>query len=73
MPTRNGMRPVHPGEILREEFLMPSDLSADLLSIVKEEVAVTAETALLLSEIFGTTRDFWMNLQSDFEARISGC
>ena len=67
--------PVHPGEVLREEFLEPMGLSqvelADRLSIpfqrvnmiVREKRAVTPDTALRLSKLFGTTVDFWMNLQ----------
>jgi addiction module HigA family antidote len=67
--------PVHPGEILREEFLEPMGLSqvelADRLSIpfqrvnmiVREKRAVTPDTALRLSKLFGTTVGFWMNLQ----------
>jgi antitoxin HigA-1 len=67
--------PVHPGEVLREEFLGPMGLSqvelADRLSIpfqrvnmiVREKRAVTPDTALRLSKLFGTTVDFWMNLQ----------
>jgi len=73
IPTNR--RPVHPGEILREEFLEPMGLSqvqlADRLGIpfqrvnmiVREKRAVTPDTALRLSRLFGTTVDFWMNLQ----------
>jgi addiction module HigA family antidote len=67
--------PVHPGEVLREEFLEPMGLSqvelADRLGIpfqrvnmiVRERRAVTPDTALRLSRLFGNTVDFWMNLQ----------
>jgi addiction module HigA family antidote len=67
--------PVHPGEVLREEFLEPMNLSqvelAKLLDIpfqrvnmiVNEKRAVTPDTALRLSRLFGTTVDFWMNFQ----------
>lgn len=73
IPTNR--RPVHPGEVLREEFLAPMGLSqvelADRLGIpfqrvnmiVREKRAVTPDTALRLSRLFGTTVDFWMNLQ----------
>jgi addiction module HigA family antidote len=73
IPTNR--RPVHAGEILREEFLEPMGLSqvelADRLGIpfqrvnmiVREKRAVTPDTALRLSRLFGTTVDFWMNLQ----------
>jgi addiction module HigA family antidote len=73
IPTNRA--PVHPGEVLREEFLEPMRLSqveiAKLLDIpfqrvnmiVNEKRAVTPDTALRLSRLFGTTVDFWMNLQ----------
>ncbi len=66
----------HPGEILREEFMVPLGLSANALAtalrvpatrigeIIKESRAVTADTALRLSRYFGTTPQFWLNLQS---------
>ena len=72
----NGMRPINPGEILREEFMVPLGLSANALSkalhvpvtrvndIVRERRGVTADTALRLSCYFGTTAQFWINLQS---------
>ena len=66
----------HPGEILREEFLKPLDLSSNALAlalrvpanritaIVKGERAMTADTALRLARYFGTTAQFWMNAQA---------
>lgn len=75
----NGMRPIHPGEVLREEFLIPLGMSAHALAmglqvpaprindIVRERRAVTADTALRLSRFFGTTAEFWMGLQSDYD------
>lgn len=69
----------HPGEVLREEFMAPLDLSASALaraldvppnrvtSIISAERSVTADTAIRLSRYFGTTPQFWMNLQSDFD------
>jgi addiction module HigA family antidote len=66
----------HPGEILREDFLVPLDMSAHALAmalrvpatrvaaILKGERSVTADTALRLSRFFGTSPDFWMNLQA---------
>ena len=66
----------HPGEILKEEFLKPLGLSAHALSlalrvpanrigaILKGERSVTADTALRLSRFFGSTPEFWMNLQA---------
>lgn len=79
----NGMRPVHPGEVLREEFLEPLGMSANALAkalrltaarineIVREERGVTAETALRLARYFGTSAEFWTNLQSAYELRVA--
>lgn len=75
--------PIHPGEILREEFLEPLELSAyrvakDLMipanritAIVNEERAITAETAILLGHYFGTSAEMWMNLQARFDLRVA--
>lgn len=75
----NGMRPIHPGEILREEFLLPMGLSAHALAmalqvpaprindVVRERRAVTVDTALRLAKYFGTSAEFWMGLQTDFD------
>lgn len=83
MRSKNGMRPVHPGEVLREEFLVPLDLSANKLAavidvptnriteIVAERRSITADTALRLARAFGTTAEFWMNLQQAFELRTA--
>ena len=72
------MRPIHPGEILREEFLIPLGMSARALSmalhvpaprihdIIRERRAVTPDTALQLARYFDTTAQFWLNLQSSF-------
>jgi antitoxin HigA-1 len=80
---KNGMRPIHPGEILREEFLVPLDMSANALAlkldiptnriteILNERRSVTADTALRLSRAFGTTAEFWMNLQQSYELKIA--
>ena len=77
----SGMRPVHPGEILREEYLEPLNMSANALAnalhltaarvndIVRERRGVTPDTALRLSQYFGTTPEFWMNLQMMYELR----
>jgi addiction module HigA family antidote len=76
---RNGMRPIHPGEILREEFLLPLHLSANALAIalglaaprindvVRERRGITADTALRLARYFGTSAEFWINLQSAYD------
>lgn len=78
---KNGMRPVHPGEILRVEFLEELDLSANRLAhvlgiptnriteIVAERRSVTADTALRLARALGTSADFWMNLQKAYDLR----
>lgn len=80
---RNGMRPIHPGEILREEYLLPLSLSANALAsalaipanrvsaIVREQRGVTADTALRFARYFGTTPEFWMNLQKTYELRTA--
>ena len=75
--------PVHPGEILKEEFMTPLGLSANQLglelrvpagritSIINGQRSVTADTALRLSRHFGTTAEFWMNLQSLYDLQIA--
>ena len=71
--------PVHPGEILLEEFLKPMSISQYRLAesihvparrineIVLEKRGITADTALRLSRFFGNSAQFWMNLQTRFE------
>ena len=77
----NRMRPIHPGEILREEYLVPLDMTAHALAmalhvpaprineIVRETRAITPDTALRLARFFNTTAQFWMNLQSAYDLR----
>ena len=72
---------IHPGEILEEEFLKPMNLTAYKLSkeigvqqtrisqIIKGNRAITADTAIRLSKFFGTTEEFWMNLQREYDLR----
>lgn len=79
MPARKKIGPIHPGEILREDFIEPSELSAIRVArlcgvprtrierIVKEEIGITADTALRLGKLFGTTGQFWMNLQARYD------
>jgi addiction module HigA family antidote len=79
----NEMRPIHPGEILREEFLVPLGLSASALAlelkvpaprvndIVRERRVITPDTALRLSRYFGTSPEFWMDLQSAFDLKTA--
>ena len=78
---KNGMRPVHPGEVLREDFLKPMALSANALAkhlhvpasrindIVLERRGVTADTALRLSRAFGGDAQSWLNLQTAYDLR----
>jgi addiction module HigA family antidote len=80
---KNKMRPIHPGEILREEYLVPLEMSANQLAqrigvpanrvteIVAERRNITADTALRLSRVFDTTPAFWLNLQQAFELRTA--
>ena len=77
-PNRMGV-PVHPGEVLLEEFLRPLGLSQATLArhlnvslvrvneLVKGKRGVSAETAWLLAQTFGTTPQFWINLQSNYD------
>lgn len=77
------MRPVHAGEILREEYLIPLGMSANALAnalgvtparindIVREKRGITADTALRLARFFGTSPQFWLNLQSTYELRLA--
>jgi addiction module HigA family antidote len=80
---KNGMRPIHPGEILREEYLAPLGLSANALAsvlrvpanrisgIILGRRSVTADTALRLGRAFGTTPAFWQNLQAAYDLRVA--
>ncbi len=74
-----GMRLIHPGEVLREEFLLPMGLNAHALAmalqvpaprihdIVRERRSVTVDTALRMAHYFGNSPDFWMGLQTDYD------
>ncbi|MXY52061.1 MAG: HigA family addiction module antidote protein [Gammaproteobacteria bacterium] len=80
---RNGMKPVHPGEILRDE-IEAGDVSAHALAkaldvplsrvtmILEGHEGITAETALRLARYFGTTPQLWLNLQQTWELRLAG-
>src|SRR4029077_3162315 len=73
------LKPLHPGEVLREEFMEPMGITAYALAkacqierprlerIVREQQGITADTALRLSKYFGTTPESWMNLQNRYE------
>ena len=75
--------PVHPGEILREEFLVPLKMSAGALAkacgvprtrierLASEQIGITADTALRLSKALGTTPELWMNLQNSFDVKTA--
>ena len=81
MSPTNKMRPIHPGEVLREEFLAPLEMSAHALAlelkvpaprineIVRERRAITSDTALRLARYFDTTAQFWMNLQTSYDLK----
>jgi addiction module HigA family antidote len=75
--------PLHPGEVLREEFLVPLKMSAGALAkacgvprtrierLASEQIGVTADTALRLSRALGTTPELWMNLQNSFDVKTA--
>jgi antitoxin HigA-1 len=75
--------PIHPGEFLREDFLLPLGLSANALAlalrvpvtriseILRERRGITADTALRLARYFGTTADFWMKMQMSYDLALA--
>lgn len=77
------LKPVHPGEVLREEFMKPLGLSRNKLAlqlrvpatriseIYHERRGITADTALRLARLFNTSAAFWINLQSRYELEIA--
>src|SRR2546421_9566809 len=79
----NKLPPIHPGEILCEEFLKPLGLSQNSLAralrvpprrineIVQEKRGITADTALRLGRFFGTTAELWAGLQADYDLRLA--
>lgn len=82
MPKKD-IAPMHPGEMLREDFLKPAGISVNALAmalrvpatrigaIVHEKRGITADTALRLSRYFGTDRTFWMNLQARYDLDVA--
>lgn len=80
---KNGMRPVHPGEVLREDYLVPLDMSANALAkalnvpaprindVVRERRGVTADTAMRLARYFGGDARSWLNLQAAYDLRVA--
>ena len=83
MSIKNGMRTVHPGEVLREDYLVPLSMSANALSkrlhipasrindIVLERRGVSADTALRLAQFFGGQAQSWLNLQTQYDLRVA--
>ena len=81
--TTKRLPPVHPGEIVREDLMKPLRISINRLSrslkvpvtrvseIVNCRRAITADTALRLARYFGTSAQFWMNLQSDYDLEVA--
>lgn len=79
----NRMRPVHPGEILREEYLAELGMSVNALAkalkvptprindVVRGRRGVSADTALRLARYLGTTPEFWLNLQATHDLRVA--
>ncbi len=77
------LEPIHPGEILREEFMNPLGISINRLAgevavppgrisaIVGGKRAITADTALRLGRYFNVTPQFWLNLQSEYDLRMA--
>lgn len=80
---KNGMRPIHPGEVLREDFLVPLGMSANALSralhvpaprvndIVRERRGISADTAMRLARYFGGDARSWLNLQTAYDLRVA--
>lgn len=80
---KNGMRPVHPGEVLREDYLRPRNMSANALAkalnvpaprindVVRERRGITADTAMRLARYFGGDARSWLNLQAAYDLRMA--
>jgi len=80
---KNKMRAIHPGEVLREEFLIPLGMSANALAIalrvpaprindiVRERRGITPDTALRLARYFGGDAESWLNLQTAYELKVA--
>ena len=77
------LNPMHPGEVLREEFLIPLKMSAGALAkacglprtrierIAAEQTGISADTALRLAKALGTTAQLWLSLQTDYDLQIA--
>ena len=80
---RNGMRPVHPGKVLREDFLKPLGITANALAkalnvpaprineVVRERRGISADTAMRLARYFGGDARSWLNLQTAYDLRVA--
>jgi addiction module HigA family antidote len=79
----NNMRAIHPGEIIKEEYLEPLNMSANALAValrvsaprindvIRQKRGVSIDTALRLARYFNTTPQFWMNLQISYDLKIA--
>jgi len=79
---KNILPPIHPGEILREEYLTPLNLSSGALAkklgvprtrierLTKEKTPISTDTALRLAKYFKTSAQFWMNMQTGYDLKI---
>ena len=79
----NNMRAIHPGEIIREEYLVPLGMSANALAtalrvsaprindVVREKRGISVDTALRLARYFNTTAQFWLNLQTSYDLKVA--
>lgn len=77
------LTPIHPGEILKEDFMVPMEISINRLArdiavppgriseIVNGKRSITADTALRLARYFGTTAEVWVGLQADYDLRVA--
>ena len=80
---KNNMRPIHPGEVLREDYLEPLSMNANALAValripaprindvVRERRSVSPDTALRLSRFFGGDAQSWLNLQAAYDLKIA--
>ncbi len=80
---KNGMPPIHPGEVLREDFLKPLGMSANALAgalslpaprindVVRERRGISADTAMRLARYFGGDARSWLNLQTAYDLRVA--
>ena len=79
----NNMRPIHPGEIIKEEYLEPLGMSVNALAtalrvpaprindVVRQKRAVSVDTALRLARYFNTTAQFWLNSQTSYDLKMA--